>query len=166
MIEVDSNCAIFNFQARSLIIPNSKFCFVFVGFFKSLFDFEWIIKMEVMTISPDDRSWNNWAIYISVLHRDTKPGVSDPSSIYNFTIWVFNFGMICVMNESMMTNLRLVSQEHSQLPPESFRLRQAWELMLLYPSLDVWDFSLFLSNWNIISSNMLFNFWGSGFNGC
>ena len=39
-----------------------------------------------MTISPDDRSWNNWAIYISVLHRDTKPGVSDPSSIYNFTI--------------------------------------------------------------------------------
>ncbi|KAL6225352.1 hypothetical protein ACLB2K_004202 [Fragaria x ananassa] len=31
----------------------------------------------------------------------------------------------------MMTILRLVSQKHSQWPPKSFRLCQAWELMLL-----------------------------------
>jgi len=34
--------------------------------------------------------------------------------------------------------LKACFSKHSQWPPKNFRLRQAWELMLLYPSLDVW----------------------------
>jgi len=34
--------------------------------------------------------------------------------------------------------LKACFSKHSQWPPKSFRLRGAWELVLFYPSLDVW----------------------------
>ena len=43
----------------------------------------------------------------------------------------------------MMTNPKACFSKHSQWPPKSFRLRQAWELVLLYPSLDVWNLFFF-----------------------
>jgi len=39
-------------------------------------------------------------------------------------------------------NPKACFSKHLQWPPKSFRLRQAWELLLLYPSLDVWELRL------------------------
>ena len=53
------------------------------------------------------------------------------SFVYKFFSPIFYFGILSHWSTPMMINPKACFSKHSQWPPKSFRLRQAWELVLL-----------------------------------